>query len=191
MPVRICAWSFSPLLLIASIIFEAERERIIDTLRLPPANEQSLLYPRTLRRFNVSVVVPILGLQRQRTANRLTTERTMPIPTDEAIAGQPQEVNAVPQASTADLRRLIDVVWQHATESTAVPSTKTADMLIERAKLHAAPQTAQPTLDQITQELLAHGEFGSTPGSNRENAREAAFAIQQMFTMTRPERAED
>jgi len=31
------------------------------------------------------------------------------------------------------LRKLVDVVWNHATESTAVPSTKTADMLIDRA----------------------------------------------------------
>lgn len=32
-----------------------------------------------------------------------------------------------------DLRRLVDIVWQHATESASVPSTKTADMLIDRA----------------------------------------------------------
>jgi hypothetical protein len=38
----------------------------------------------------------------------------------------------VPAADLDALRRLVDVVWQHATESTAVPFTKTADMLIER-----------------------------------------------------------
>jgi hypothetical protein len=30
------------------------------------------------------------------------------------------------------LRELVDIIWQHATENTNVPSTKTADMLIDR-----------------------------------------------------------
>lgn len=32
-----------------------------------------------------------------------------------------------------ELRKLVDVVWSEATESTAVPSTKWADKLIDRA----------------------------------------------------------
>lgn len=31
------------------------------------------------------------------------------------------------------LRKLVDIVYQHATESTAVPATLTADLLIDRA----------------------------------------------------------
>jgi hypothetical protein len=34
-----------------------------------------------------------------------------------------------------DLRRLVDIVWNEATESTAVPSTKWADRLIDKALL--------------------------------------------------------
>lgn len=30
------------------------------------------------------------------------------------------------------LRKLVDIVWQHATENASFPSTKTADMLIAR-----------------------------------------------------------
>jgi hypothetical protein len=38
----------------------------------------------------------------------------------------------------ATLRRLVDIVWNEATESTTVPSTDWADRLIDRA-LTAAP----------------------------------------------------
>lgn len=37
------------------------------------------------------------------------------------------------RVSRDDLRRLVDVVWNEATESTAVPSTNLADRLIGRA----------------------------------------------------------
>jgi hypothetical protein len=39
----------------------------------------------------------------------------------------------------AALRRLVDVVWNEATESTAVPSTDWADRLIDRAMTNPAP----------------------------------------------------
>ena len=45
------------------------------------------------------------------------------------------------------LRRLVDLVWQHATESTAVPSTTTADMLINKAfegEVHSYPDEYGP-----------------------------------------------
>jgi hypothetical protein len=44
---------------------------------------------------------------------------------------------ALAAVSKPDLRALVDVVWQHATESAVVPSTKTADMLIDRWKAAA------------------------------------------------------
>ncbi len=37
------------------------------------------------------------------------------------------------------LRELVDVVWQHATESTYVPSTDIADKLIARVAALASP----------------------------------------------------
>lgn len=49
-----------------------------------------------------------------------------------------------PAPSREDLRRLVDAVWQHATESTAVPSTKTADKLIDAAlAAQPAPELAK------------------------------------------------
>ena len=43
------------------------------------------------------------------------------------------------RATHAELRRLVDVVWRHATESPAVPSSKTAGMLITEAMGEPAP----------------------------------------------------
>lgn len=40
------------------------------------------------------------------------------------------------RVSREELRRLVDIVWNEATESTAVPSTKWADKLIDRALTH-------------------------------------------------------
>jgi hypothetical protein len=37
-----------------------------------------------------------------------------------------------PDDPDVDLRLLVDIVWQHATESTAVPFHKTSDMLIAK-----------------------------------------------------------
>lgn len=37
------------------------------------------------------------------------------------------------RVSREELRRLIDIVWNEATESTAVPSTESADRLIDKA----------------------------------------------------------
>lgn len=54
------------------------------------------------------------------------------------------------------LRALVDAVWQHATESTAVPSTDTADRLITKtiiASHDAAP--AQPDLERIAKSLAS------------------------------------
>lgn len=55
----------------------------------------------------------------------------------EALEIAKAAVAALPRPSPAlqrdDLRRLVDVVWNEATESTAVPSTNWADRLIERA----------------------------------------------------------
>lgn len=45
----------------------------------------------------------------------------------------------------ADLRRLVDVVWNEATESIAVPSTKWADKLIDRALMLAVVGTGKVT----------------------------------------------
>ena len=45
------------------------------------------------------------------------------------------------------LRHLVDLVWQHATESKAVPSTTTADMLIAKAfegEKHTYPERHGP-----------------------------------------------
>lgn len=50
------------------------------------------------------------------------------------------------------LRALVDAVWQHATESTAVPSTDTADRLITKTIIpsHDGPPSAvMPSRDQI------------------------------------------
>ncbi len=41
-----------------------------------------------------------------------------------------------------DLRLLVDIVWQHATESTAVPFHKTSDMLIAKYR-QCFPRVAQ------------------------------------------------
>ena len=46
------------------------------------------------------------------------------------------------------LRRLVGLVWQHATESTTVPSTKVADMLIGKAfegEVHSYPPKYTPS----------------------------------------------
>ena len=51
---------------------------------------------------------------------------------------QPLYASPVPPAREV-LRHLVDIVWQHATESTAVPFTKTADMLIDRAASPSSP----------------------------------------------------
>jgi hypothetical protein len=47
------------------------------------------------------------------------------------------------QPSRETLRKLVDIVYQHATESTAFPATVTADLLIDRA-FASAPQPAAP-----------------------------------------------
>jgi hypothetical protein len=39
-----------------------------------------------------------------------------------------------------DLRLLVDIVWNHATESTTVPSTETADMLIAQYRIALTPE---------------------------------------------------
>jgi len=62
-----------------------------------------------------------------------------------------------------DLRRLVDVVWQHATESTAVPSTKTADKLISRA----FSRTEQSQADTVAVPRVAlEWLFGAAPDAD-------------------------
>jgi hypothetical protein len=46
---------------------------------------------------------------------------------------KPKSVRKFFRVTRDDLRRLIDVVWNEATESTAVPSTNWADRLIDKA----------------------------------------------------------
>lgn len=41
--------------------------------------------------------------------------------------------------SRLDLRKLVDEVWQHVTESLQVPDTRVADALIDRAVLGVPP----------------------------------------------------
>jgi hypothetical protein len=43
-------------------------------------------------------------------------------------------------SSDVELRLLVDIVWQHATESTAVPFHNTADMLIAKYRAALAPE---------------------------------------------------
>jgi hypothetical protein len=65
--------------------------------------------------------------------------------------------NAAATAPTTDLdlRLLVDIVWNHATESIAVPSSKTADMLIAKYRhimpigAQSSPQSKSVTLWQI------------------------------------------
>jgi hypothetical protein len=47
-----------------------------------------------------------------------------------------------PTDPDVDLRLLVDIVWQHATESTAVPFHKTSDMLIAKYR-RCFPRAAQ------------------------------------------------
>jgi hypothetical protein len=55
---------------------------------------------------------------------------------------------ATAPATDLDLRLLVDIVWQHATESTAVPSSKTADTLIAKYR-KIMPNHAQPTPEPV------------------------------------------
>ena len=49
-------------------------------------------------------------------------------------------LEAALRSSDAELRLLVDLVWQHATESTAVPFHKTSDMLIAKYRAALTPE---------------------------------------------------
>lgn len=59
------------------------------------------------------------------------------------VASLPKTVPELGKVDRAFLRKLVDIVWNEATESTVVPSTNWADRLIERARaaLQQAPET--------------------------------------------------
>ncbi len=63
------------------------------------------------------------------------------VPTKASLDRLPKRRNADSfRVSRKELRRLVDIVWNEATESTAVPSTNWADRLIARA-LTPAPRS--------------------------------------------------
>jgi hypothetical protein len=55
-------------------------------------------------------------------------------------ASPPEQPAADPVTGRDQLRKLVDIVWNEATESKQVPSTKWADRMIDRA-FPAAPET--------------------------------------------------
>lgn len=92
------------------------------------------------------------------------------------------------------LRQLVDIVWQHATESAAVPSTKTADMLIDKSPVSSTlwgdaneiqssdggveSQTRKEPSAEREQSLIAAGpkDLGVAPGPSEGHSARTVFS---------------
>lgn len=70
------------------------------------------------------------------------------------------------QPARQELRKLVNVVWNEATESTAVPSTNWADKLIDRVfGLDAAQPQAAPAREDIARAMAYDLEEGAAHGA--------------------------
>jgi hypothetical protein len=92
--------------------------------------------------------------------DRRIVERLREWPLSEKLALEAaahiEALEAALRTDDANLRLLVDIVWQHATESTAVPFYKTSDMLIAKYRAAFAP------VPEIGSEIILTGDFTIT-----------------------------
>ena len=78
-----------------------------------------------------------------------------------------QDSERPPTLTLREARRLVDLTWQHVTESMQVPSTEVANALIEAAMNHRTPVSA-PGVDESWREgrprSVICGEVCRSPG---------------------------